>query len=404
MNKTITCSLIAATLTLTIQSFAAGEKLSFIMCGAEARDADVKTIEQFESDRNVEVDLQQIPWGTCQDKATTLAAAGDPVSIAYMGSRTLKQLAQNGLIVDVDISRANQGNYQPGVLDTVRSGGKFWGYPHAFSTKALFINCDIVQQAGLTCQGPRSWDEMFEMAKTIKEKTGIAGVGVAGKDFDNTMHQFLNYLYANNGQVIDPDSGEITLDSPNTVEALEFYGRLATVGQEGPTAFERSQIRDLFNDGKVAMYINGPWGRGQHNEDINAITVPIPQGPRGNGPGTLLITDSIAVFNGTGHEDLAMELAERLASGEVQYDLDSSWGLTPIMNYAGIVSDKPYYVDDPYWEVFVSTIRTGGPEPLFVEYKTLQSIMNSMIQGIILGDDSAANLVAIAAEELAEIN
>jgi len=240
------------------------------------------------------------------------------------------------------------------------------------------------------------------MAGTIKEKTGIAGIGLTGKDFDNTMHQFLNYLYSNGGSVIDPATNEITLNSPQTIETLEFYGKLVDVAQEGPTAFERSQLRDLLNDGKIAMYIDGPWGRGQHNEEIqaNSIVVPVPAGPSGES-GTLLITDSIAVFKGSGHEELAMELARRLTSGDAQYDLDSSWGLTPILKYEELGITEPYYSDD-YWKVFVDPIASGGPEPLFVDFKSLQTVLNSMIQGIILKEDTAENLVAIAAEELEE--
>jgi multiple sugar transport system substrate-binding protein len=34
-----------------------------------------------------------VGWDQCQDKATTLAAAGTPVGLAYVGSRTLKQFA-----------------------------------------------------------------------------------------------------------------------------------------------------------------------------------------------------------------------------------------------------------------------------------------------------------------------
>ena len=52
--------------------------------------------------------------------------------------------------------------------------------------------------------------------------------------------------------------------------------------------------------------------------------------------------------------------------------------------------------------MFVKPIASGGPEPLFVEYKSLQTVMNNMIQGIVLGEGSAANLVATAAEELEE--
>ena len=371
-----------------------------VMCGGEIRPADQAVVDQFMTDNpGVNVTMEAVPWGTCQDKVINLAIAGDPVSFSYVGSRTLKGLAENGHIVAVNIPDSQKKMYQPGILDTVSYKGEIWGYPHAFSTKALFMNCGILEQAGLACNGPQSWDELYAMAETIKNNTGIAGIGLTGKDFDNTMHQFLNYLYSNGGQVIDPDTNEITLDSPNTVETLEFYAKLANVSQEGPLAWERSQLTELFNDEKIAMYINGPWGAGQHKEELSVNTVRIPAGPKGS-QGTLLITDSVAVFNNTGHEDLASALVAQLTSGDAQYDLDTSWGLTPIMQYPQIGKVAPYNTD--YWMMFIDAIADGGPEPLFVDYKAFQSVMNSMIQGAILGEGDAADLVAEAAEELEE--
>ena len=371
-----------------------------VMCGGEIRPADQAVVDQFMADNpGVNVTMEAVPWGTCQDKVINLAIAGDPVSFSYVGSRTLKGLAENGHIVAVNIPDSQKKMYQPGILDTVSYKGEIWGYPHAFSTKALFMNCGILEQAGLACNGPQSWDELYAMAETIKNNTGIAGIGLTGKDFDNTMHQFLNYLYSNGGQVIDPDTNEITLDSPNTVETLEFYAKLANVSQEGPLAWERSQLTELFNDEKIAMYINGPWGAGQHKEELSVNTVRIPAGPKGT-QGTLLITDSVAVFNNTGHEDLASALVAQLTSGDAQYDLDTSWGLTPIMQYSQIGKVAPYNTD--YWMMFIDAIADGGPEPLFVDYKAFQSVMNSMIQGAILGEGDAADLVAEAAEELEE--
>jgi multiple sugar transport system substrate-binding protein len=278
--------------------------------------------------------------------------------------------------------------------------GKTWGFPHAFSNKALFMNCGLLQQAGVACEGPQTWDELYSMAEAVTNNVdGVAGIGLAGKDFDNTMHQFLNYLYSNGGQVIDPMTNEITLNSSNTVETLAFYGKLANVSQEGPLAWERSQLTELFNDEKIAMYINGPWGRGQHKEGLNVSTVRIPAGPQGS-QGTLLITDSIAVFNNTGVEDHAMALASIISSGDSQYSLDTDWGLTPIMQYPQIGAVAPYNED--YWMMFIDAIGDGGPEPLFVDYKAFQAVMNSMIQGAILEEGDPADLVAEAAEELEE--
>ena len=352
---------------MTAQADSDATELHFIMCGGEIRAADQAVVDQFVADNEgVTVNLEAVPWGTCQDKSLTLAAAGDPPSIAYMGSRTLRQLANNDLIVPANIDPETP--YQPGVLNTVTIEGQAWGYPHAFSTEAVTNNTDA------------------------------AGVGLAGKDFDNTMHQFLNYLYSNGGVVIDPVTGENKLDSQQTRETLEFYGSLVAVAQDGPTAWERDQLKDLFNDGQIAMYVSGPWGYGQHNEDINQLVVPVPSGPSGES-GSILITDSIVVFKGSGHEDLAQELAQRITSGDSQYDLDSSWGLTPILDYAAMGKTDLYY-ESGIWPTFTASIQTGGPEPLVEDFKSLQSVFTNMIQGIILEDDTVDNLVTIAGEEL----
>jgi len=403
MKTLKTLSLGAVLLTgsaLSAMADAHGAELHFIMCGGEVREADQAVIDAFVAERDgVTVNMEAVPWGTCQDKSLTLAAAGDPPSIAYMGSRTLRQLANNDLIVPAEIPAEWEDAYQPGILNTVTIEGTRWGYPHAFSTKALYINCDLAEAAGVACEAPATWDEMYAMAEAIHTNTDAAGIGLAGKDFDNTMHQFLNYLYSNGGTVIDTETGENMLDSAQTRETLDFYGRLAAVAQEGPTAWERDQLRDLFNDQQIGMYVQGPWGRGQHNEDINAITVPIPAGPSGDS-GTILITDSLVVFKGSGHEDLAQELAQALASGDAQYELDQSLGLTPIFQYEKLGYEDPYYVGDAFWEVFTAGIAAGGPEPLVEDFKSLQSVFTNMVQGILLEDDSVDNLVTIAGEEL----
>jgi multiple sugar transport system substrate-binding protein len=384
-----------------------GTELHFIMCGGEVRPADQIVIDDFiAANPGVTVNMEAVEWGTCQDKSMQLAAAGDPPSIAYIGSRTLRQLAGNGLIVPVTFTPEEEALYQPGVLSTVSYDGQYWGIPHAFSTKALYINCDLVEAAGAECVAPATWADLVTLAAAVTDNTDAAGIGIAGKDFDNTMHMFLDFLYSNDGIVYDAE-GNPALDNQQTRETLQLYADLMPYMQSGPIEWERDQLRDLFNDGQIAMYVSGPWGRGQHNETINQITVPIPAGPSGDS-GTILITDSIAVFSGTGHEELASQLAKALTSGAAQYDLDSSWGLTPILDYEAIGAEalgveKIWYVDDPFWQVFVAGISTGGPEPLVEDFKSLQAVFTNMVQGILLEEGTVDELVTAAGEELAEV-
>jgi multiple sugar transport system substrate-binding protein len=382
-------------------------ELHFIMCGGEVRPADQVVIDEFiAAHPGVTVNMEAVEWGTCQDKSEQLAIAGDPPSIAYMGSRTLRRLAANGLIVPVTFTPEEEALYQPGVLSTVQTDGQYWGIPHAFSTKALYINCAVVEAAGAECVAPTTWEEMIALAAAVTDGSDAAGIGIAGKDFDNTMHMFLDFLYSNDGVVFDAD-GNPALDSQETRETLQLYADLLPYMQSGPTEWERDQLRDLFNDGQIAMYVNGPWGRGQHNEETRQIVAPVPHGPSGDS-GTILITDSIAVFSGTGHEELALELAKALTSGAAQYDLDSSWGLTPILNYEAIGAEalgveSIYYVNDPFWQIFVAGISTGGPEPMVEDFKQLQNVFTGMVQGIMLGDGTVDELVTAAGEELAEV-
>jgi multiple sugar transport system substrate-binding protein len=371
------------------------------MCGGEVRAADQAVIDTFTAaNPGVTVNMEAVEWGTCQDKSLQLAAAGDPPSIAYMGSRTLRQLAGNDLIVPVTFTPEEEAAYQPGVLKTVTYQGQYWGIPHAFSTKALYVNCNVVEAAGAECKAPATWEDLIALAKTVTDNTDAAGIGIAGKDFDNTMHMFLDFLYSNGGAVFDAD-GNPVLDSQQTRETLQLYADLLPYMQSGPTEWERDMMKDLFNDGQIAMYVTGPWGKGQHNAEINQLIVPIPHGPSGPS-GTILITDSIAVFKGSGHEELALELAKALTSGEAQYDLDSSWGLTPILQYENLGIAEPYYLQDP-WPVFVAGISTGGPEPLVEDFKSLQNVFTNMVQGIMLAEGSVDELVTAAGEELAEV-
>ena len=90
-------------------------------------------VEQFMADNpDVNVTMEAVPWGTCQDKVINLAIAGDPVSFSYVGSRTLKGLAENGHIVAVDIPDSQKKMYQPGILNTVSSFGKNLGLSSCF--------------------------------------------------------------------------------------------------------------------------------------------------------------------------------------------------------------------------------------------------------------------------------
>jgi len=395
--------LIGMALVCTTALPAMAKDISWIYCGDKIDPVHEKAIQEWDAknpDNKVVVEV--VGWEQCQDKATTLAAAGSPAGIAYVGSRTLKEFAQNDMIVPVPMTDAEKASYYPGIVNTVTSGGTQWGVPIAFSTKALYWNKDLFKQAGLDPEKPpTTWAEEIEDAKIIKEKTGIPGYGLPAKTFDNTMHQFLHWVYTNNGEIIDAD-GNIKLDSPQVLAALQAYKDITPYSEEGPTAYEQNEVRAIFLDGKVAM-IQGSVGAAFKLKDtkINWGVSDLPLGPDAKGKGTLLITDSLAVFKGSGVEDKAVEFAKYITSAPVQeaYEGGGAAGLTPLRPSPAV--DK-MVADAPYWKPFIDGIASGGPEPLFTDYKGFQNVMIEMVQSVVTGKaepDAALKKAAAALEE-----
>lgn len=377
------------------------KSVSFVSCGDKVSAVHVDLIAKWEAaNPGFKVATEAVGWDQCQDKVTTLAAAGTPVGLAYVGSRTLKQFAQNDLIVPVPMSAEEQATYFPFVVGTVTTGGQQWGVPVAFSTKSFYWNKDLFAAAGLDPEKPpTTWAEEIAAAKAIKEKTGTAGFGVVAKTFDNTMHQFLHWVYTNNGSVIDAD-GNITLDSPQNLAALTALKEITAYAEEGPTSYEQNEVRAIFLDGKLGM-IQASVGAKNLLKDAKFKwgVANLPLGPDAKGPGTLLITDSFAVFKGTGVEEQAISLAKFLASPENQPVYEAAEGLTPLRPGPAV---DALVAGDAAWKPFIDGIAFGGPEPLFVDYKGLQNTMIEMVQAVVTGAAEPADALKKAAAALEE--
>ncbi len=373
-------------------------EISFIVCGDEIDPLYVGYIEEWEAaNPDFPIATEVVGWGQCQDKVTTLAAAGTPVALAYVGSRTLKQFALNDLIVPVPMTDEEKAAYYNYVPETVTFDGTQWGVPVAFSTKALYWNKDLFEAAGLDPETPpTTWEEKIAFAKQITENTDAAGYGLVAKTFDNTMHQFLHWVYTNDGLIIDAD-GNIVMDSPQVLAALTALRDITPYSEEGPTAYEQNEVRAIWLDGGVAMIEASPGAANLATEaGMNWGVAPLPLGPDAKGPGTLLITDSLAVFKGSGVEDKAIEFAKFITSPEKQWAYEMAAGLTPLRP----VHSDELVAEKPYWKPFLDGIEFGGPEPLLTDYVGLQNVMIEMVQSVVANGADPQEALTKAAGEL----
>lgn len=380
------------------------KQLDYIVCGAVTDDATPtlkKQVAEWQRQHvDYDVQLQFVPWNQCQEKAITLAAAGNPAAIASVSTRILPQLSEGGLIRPMDLHEDQAKRYPSNVLSSIFYEDKLWGIPTAFTTKALYWNKSLFQQAGLDMpEGPKTFDDVIHAAKTISENTEARGFGMAAASFDSTVHQFLNWLYSNGGRVLN-EEGDVVFDSPQTVQTLTFFKDLVPYTQEGVLAYDRAKLEPLFAGDQVAMYVNGGWGA-LHAGDVDFGISPIPVGPSGDVHSTVILVDAAVVFEGSGVESAAEDLLRFISSPERQRERDLASNFTPI-EYKELT--EHLLENDPSWAPFLGTIEDGFVEPWFYDYGGMQDAIIDAIQSVVLGDATPEDATRQAGDELRLLN
>src|SRR3954471_17226934 len=105
-------------LSTTGYTVAEDKNVAMIQCGDAIAETYPDLIKQWEAKNpGYKVSVEMVGWAQCQDKVTTLAAAGTPVALAYVGSRTLKQFADSDLIVPITYTDAEKAAYYPHIMD-----------------------------------------------------------------------------------------------------------------------------------------------------------------------------------------------------------------------------------------------------------------------------------------------
>lgn len=128
--------------------------------------------------------------------------------------------------------------------------GKMYGMAFTFSTPILFMNGDILEEAGLDPNDPpTTWEEVKEYAVQIKEKTGIDGFGLEPTNGWVTDGLF----YSNGAKILTEDRKSVEFASPEGIEAIEVW---KDIYQSGAHAIgSTSDVPEQFMAGNLGMYI-----------------------------------------------------------------------------------------------------------------------------------------------------
>lgn len=128
--------------------------------------------------------------------------------------------------------------------------GEFYAIPWTFSTPILYLNTSILEEAGITVDGPPAdWDEMYDWAVQVTENTDK--VGLAFSPVNRWVQDSI--LFSNGAEVLNEDKTAVAFTSPEGMEALASWKRFYAdgVGLGGPDA----EALETFMAGNASMHI-----------------------------------------------------------------------------------------------------------------------------------------------------
>ena len=221
-------------------------------------------VEQFNKENlDVEVVAKYNPdmyKGLTQNLQAAMASGKNP-DVVQMGYSYLNYAGENlkytsiqDIIAKLATEDKNylQDNFLPNVLSlAVTDDGKQIGLPSSISVPVLYYNPEIFKQAGLDpTKPPKTWAEVAQYAKVIKEKTG--NVGFFMQEYaDNWAQQAL--MESNGGKVLAKKDGK-TVAGFDTPEAAAAYQLLADMVKTGHGLHATNEEGfQAFLSGKLGM-------------------------------------------------------------------------------------------------------------------------------------------------------
>ncbi|MDO8145638.1 extracellular solute-binding protein [Isoptericola sp. 178] len=266
-------------------------------------------ISDFEAENpDVSVNLEVQSWDNINDVVRTKVQSGQAPDILNIDA--FAGFVEDDLLypaADV-LSPETVDDFQASFVDNASMGGTQYGMPLIASARTMFYNKDLFEQAGLDPENPpATWDELRTAADAISALDGgIYGYGLP-LGSEEAQAEAAIWFFGNGGGY--GDSEAITVDTPENVEAAEFFQGLAVDGLTQPDAgaTDRTPLLDVFVQGKIGMIVGLPPTIGQiadKNPELDYGTAPVATAD--GMPVTLGVADHLMAFKNDGDKSEAI--------------------------------------------------------------------------------------------------
>lgn len=221
-------------------------------------------VKQFNQEHpNIKVNEQPIEWAQYYNKLATSIAAGNPPDIAVMHLSVLPDYALRGVLTPIDayIPSEVENDYLENIIASAELNGQIYAMPIDSHPIVLYYNKAVLREAGLVNSSgkvlvPETLGELYDYAKTVKEKTGKKGVVLENGPM--LGERWWMAIYSQLGGKFFDESGNFGLQREKVKQTYETLLRFFKDGV-APSDLNYDDANSLFNADKAAFLVNGVW-------------------------------------------------------------------------------------------------------------------------------------------------
>lgn len=359
----------------------------------------------------IEVNFQQFTNEQASNKIAVSMAAGGADIDALM-FRPLDEtllFVQNGWLenlqpyIDADPEAANYDDYMDASKEVTQdpATGDAVGLPVMTESGAVYYNKTMWEAAGLTEDDyPKTMDELYDVAVKLTDRdAGVSGFACRGMA-NPAVTQFSGFLRAYGADFFteaDDGTKTATINTPEAVEAFEFYGKLLRdTGPDGVLSMTWTETWSLFTQGQTAMRFDANTNLGSWDPDNSAITLEeigcfdLPVGPDGDYGNYSITPWALGISYGSTQKDAAWALINWMASSEMQQDAQSngsSAARTSVWEVEGLSSWPQEFQD---LAAAVGNKAHGTDRPYMINVASARDVIGQVIVTAIEGGDVQA--------------
>ena len=225
------------------------------------------SVARIEQEHGITVRLVSVPYEAFADKLTAAIPNGNGPDLFVFAHDRIGHWTANHLIEPLEyyVDDRIAARYAFEAISAMSYEGSLYGLPLAVKSVALFYRTDILTEP------PTQTDQFFAMDALYKgDWDGYPLV------YENTnLYPHAPWLHGFGGSLFDKDGTRTSLATPEAVAALSFARKLDR-DRVVPGGVDARMVATLFNEGKAAMAISGPWFQNDINPEVPWAVATLP--------------------------------------------------------------------------------------------------------------------------------